>query len=201
MHSWLISILWIATALGLVAGEARPARTLTNLQLAHRSETNARATYEGCAKKAEAEGYLGVAALFRASAIAEGVHAEAHLAVLRKLGPVPRTELQPRPPLSTKENLEQAIRVEALEETSLYPAFIRVAKEEGHKAALQSFTFAKNAEREHKSLYAEALNDLEGWRLHRAFLVCTLCGYTVPKIPLEKCSFCSAAKKSLLEVP
>jgi len=195
-----LAILWIATALGLVAGEVRPARTLANLQLAHRGETNARATYEGCAKKAEVEGYLGVAALFRASAIAEGVHAEAHLAALRKLGAVTRIELKPRPVLSTKENLENAIKEEALEETSLYPAFIRVAREEGHKAALQSFTFAKNAEREHKSLYAEALNDLEGWRLQRAFLVCTLCGYTVPKIALERCSFCAGGKKSLLEV-
>ena len=200
MNKRLISTLWLATALTLSAGEGRPSRTLINLQVAHREESNSRATYQGFAQKAQAEGYRGIAALFRASAIAEGIHAEAHLAVLRKQGIVPVLEFKPRPPLSTRENLQNAIRTERLEETSLYPAFIRVARDEGHKAALQCFTFAKNAEREHNSLYAEALNDLEAWRVQKTFLVCNLCGYTVPKIPLEKCSFCGGAKEALLEV-
>jgi len=200
MKPWVASILAMAMALGMSAEAVTSDRTLGNLQAAYLGEISARATYEGYARKAQAEGFLGVAALFRASALSEGVHAAAHATVIRKMGAVPRTDTKVAGPLSTKENLEQAIKAEGFEEASLYPAFIRVAREEGHKAALQSFTFAKNAEREHSSLFLGALAGLETWRAGKSFLVCTQCGYTLPKISLEKCPFCLGSRGRMVTV-
>ena len=68
--------------------ELRGSKTEKNLQEAFSGESQANRTYLAFAKKAEQEGYLPVAKLFRAAADAETVHAHAHLLQSRILVPV-----------------------------------------------------------------------------------------------------------------
>lgn len=195
-----VTALGIAMALGIAAADAPKGKTLDNLQAAFNGESNAKAKYEGYAKKAVTEGYLGAAALFQAAAKAEGIHAEAHAAVIKKLGAVPKADVKAPAPKSTKENLEDAFKGETYEKDSMYPDFIKVAKAEGNKDALRSFTYAKTAEGEHAKLYSEALKDMGAWKAGKSFWVCTICGYTVPKITFEKCPACFNPKDKYVEV-
>lgn len=200
MKGWIGALVGSVLLLTVAAGADSPQGTLGNLQVACSREASARATYEGYARQADAEGYLGVAALFRASSIAEGVHAESHAAVIRRMGAVPKATGTAASPRSTLENLAEALKGEAFERETLYPAFIKAARAEGNKEALQSFTFAKTAEREHAHLFSEALRDPAAARRSQVFLVCSRCGYTLPRMPLEKCSFCSSPRTRLIEV-
>ena len=62
--------LWMTVPASSSAGDVK-AGTLDNLQAAFNGESNAHAKYLAYSKKAEEEGYLKVAALFRAAAHAE----------------------------------------------------------------------------------------------------------------------------------
>lgn len=59
---------------------------VSNLLAAYESELNAHARYKAYAVKAEAEGMLGAASLFRAAARAEQIHAGNHARVIRHMG-------------------------------------------------------------------------------------------------------------------
>ena len=189
-----------ALTFGLQAKEGSRNRTLDNLQAAHNGESNAKAKYEGYAAKAQTEGYLGAAALFRAAAKAEGVHVDAHATVIRKMGAVPAPKISTPAPGTTKENLADALKGETYEQETMYPAFIKLAKAEGHKEALQSFNNAKTAEGEHARLYAEALRNIEATRPAKSFSVCTVCGYTVTKVTFGNCPSCYNPKDVFVEV-
>lgn len=200
MKKWAVALVGMAIAAGLAAGEAPTNKTLDNLQAAYNGESNAKAKYDGYAKKAEAEGYMGAAALFRAASRAEGIHAEAHAVVIKKLGAVPMADIKAPVPKSTKENLEDALKGETYEKDTMYPDFIEVARGEGNKDALQSFTYAKSAERGHADLYTEALKDIGAWKSAKSFWVCTVCGCTLSKITMEKCPSCFNPKDRFVEV-
>ncbi len=171
--------------------------TLENLATALDGESNAQQRYLAFARKAEQEGYVPVASLFRAAARAEEVHAKAHAAVIRKLGGKVEAKLETPVVGSTKENLAAAIKGETYELNEMYPAFIEAARKDGNKDALRTFNYAKTAEGEHARLYQEALNDLGSWKSgeKRSFHVCLVCGYTTTKIDFEKCPSCRAPKE------
>lgn len=200
MRTCIVAVVCIALAFAVIAAETPKGKTLDNLQAAYNGESNAKAKYEVYAKKADAEGFLGAAALFRAAAKAEGVHADALAGVIKKMGATPKAEIKPPAPKSTKENLEDALKGESYERDTMYPDFIKAAKAEANKDALQIFTYAKTAEAEHAKLYAAAAKDLGAWKAARSFWVCTVCGYTVPKVAFEKCPSCFFPKEKYIEV-
>lgn len=175
-------------------------KTIENLQAAYNGETNARAKYTVFAKKADEEGFAGVASLFRAAAYAESVHAEAHALVIRKLGVDPKKEIKPADVKSTKENLEVAIKGESYERDTMYPDFIKQAKVDGIPDAERTFTLAKTAEAEHANLYGEALRSLDKWKEKKDFFVCSICGYTVTKIDFDACPSCEQPKDKYRKV-
>ena len=61
-------------------------QTLKNLLAAFNGESNASARYAAFAVKADEEGYLKVASLFRAASRAEQIHAANHSASYREIG-------------------------------------------------------------------------------------------------------------------
>jgi rubrerythrin len=189
-----------ALSLGLQAEVVSPGKTLENLQAAHNGESNAKAKYEGYAAKAQTEGYLGAAALFRAAAKAEGIHVNAHATVIKKMGALPAAEIKTPPPGATKANLEDALKGETYEQSTMYPTFIKVAKSEGNKDALQSFTYAITAEGEHARLYADALKNLAATKTAKSFHVCTVCGYTATRVAFANCPSCYNPKDRFVEV-
>lgn len=176
------------------------ATTLANMQTAFNGESNAHAKYLAYAKKADEEGYAGVAALFRAAAAAEGIHAENHAEVIRQLGAKPEMTIKTAEIRTTRENLEDAISGESYEWDVMYPGMLSRARRDRDRAALRSFNFAMTAERDHAKFYRAALADLDNWQTPRSFFVCTVCGETVDKIDFKKCPSCFVKVDEYIEV-
>jgi rubrerythrin len=177
--------------------EVKVGSTLENLQAAFNGESNAHARYVAFAQKADEEGYASVASLFRAAARAEEIHAANHGVVIKKMGGTPTAEIEKPVVKSTKQNLEAAVKGETYERDEMYPAFIKKAKQDGNKDALQTLQFAKTAESEHAKLYAQDLTALETLKgaAKKDYFVCGTCGYTVEKINFAKCPSCFSPKE------
>jgi rubrerythrin len=185
----------LALTLALVAlpsGAAAATKTLDNLQTAFNGESNARARYLAFAERASLEEYGEVASLFRAAAKAEETHAANHAVVIKKLGGVPEAKIETPVVKSTRENLEAAIKGESYERDTMYPEFLKQARAEGNRDAVQTFNYAKTAEAEHAKLYSGSLNNLPKLKGSKAkdYFVCTVCGYTTTQMDFSKCPSC-----------
>lgn len=175
--------------------------TLENLLAAYKGESNANARYLAFAKKADQEGYLKVAVLFRAAAKAEEIHANNHAKVIKKLGGTPNANIEAAKVGTTKENLEAAVKGESYERDSMYPSFIEQANKDNNKSAVRTFTLAMKVEANHAKLYTEALNNLEAWKIGGvAFNVCGECGNTIEKIDFTRCPVCGEPKSRYFKV-
>lgn len=157
-------------------------KTLSNLKDAFAGESQANRKYLAFAKKAEEEGYLQVAKLFKAAAEAETIHAHNHLRAMGGIG-------------STKDNLREAIEGETYEFKSMYPKMIEEAKEEGEDEARRSFVYANKVEEIHAGLYKKYLENIENLKDKGVDLfVCQKCGNTVEGNPPDTCPICGAPK-------
>ena len=164
-------------------------RTKDNLRNAFAGESQANRRYTAFAKKADEEGYPQIAKLFRAAAVAETVHALNHLKILGE-------------PKSTVTNLETAISGETFEFKSMYPEYLKVAKEEKDKEAVWSFDVANKVEQIHANLYGKAHEALKsGQELPKIdYFVCSVCGNTVEIAAPEKCPICGAPRDKFFKV-
>jgi rubrerythrin len=197
MEKFVYSVL--ALMLSLIALPSRAAaasKTLDNLQAGFNGEGNAHLRYLAFAEKADREGYGEVASLFRGAAKAEEVHAANHAAVIKKMGGTAQAKIETPVVKSTKENLEAAIKGESYERDTMYPEFLKQARAEGDRDAVQTFNYAKTAEGEHAKLYSDALNNLPKLKGSKAkdYFVCTVCGYTTSKLDFSKCPSCFTHK-------
>jgi rubrerythrin len=163
--------------------------TMDNLKEAFAGESQANRRYLAFARKADEEGFVQVAKLFRAAAEAETVHAHAHLRALDGVR-------------GTADNLEAAIEGEGFEFQQMYPGFLAEARQEGMKSAEFSFKYALAVEEIHHGLYSRALeavkagSDLPATSLH----VCPVCGYTVDGDVPDRCPVCNVPGKRFFEV-
>ena len=182
------------------AKEGKTGKTLDNLQTAYNGESNANAKYLAYALKAEEEGFHKVARLFRAAASAEEVHLKNHAEVIKGMGSTPMAKIKLPEVKSTRENLEDAIKGETYEQTTMYPEFLAQAKKEKNPAAIQTFTYAQEAEAEHAKLYKKALSGLGAWKKADVyFYVCPICGYTVEGKPdFNYCPVCATPEEDYL---
>lgn len=167
-------------------------QTLQNLQAAFEGESNASVRYGAFAKKAEEEGYLRVATMFRAAARAEQIHAASHAKVIAALGATPQARIAEVAVGTTAENLAAAKQGEEHERDVMYPEFIREAEASGQTGAVRSFRFACAAEAVHADLYGEALSNLEAQRAPAVFYVCPVCGEVTDDSSLKSCPICNA---------
>ena len=163
--------------------------TEKNLKEAFAGESQANRKYLAFAKKAEQEGFKGVANLFKAAAAAETVHAHNHLEVLKGVN-------------SSLENLKEAFSGEHHEFSIMYPEFIAKSKEEKIGAATRSFHWANEVEKIHGNLYQEAINMMEsgGVLAEKDYYVCEKCGYTIADAAPDKCPVCGAKKNEFFKV-
>jgi rubrerythrin len=176
---------------------AAPSQTLTNLQAAYEGESNTRIKYSAFALKAEADGFLRAAALFRAAARAEQVHAAHHARIIVRLGGTPHAATHSFEVKSTSENLEAAKAGEEYERDVMYVEFIKEATAaSGYKDAVRSFTLASIAENVHAQLFGQALANLEAQCVPTTFYVCLVCGeVTDNPEETEHCPICTAPKE------
>ena len=192
----LASVAFVNAAAEKAATEKAKQDTLANLQAAYDGESNASAKYAAFAEKADAEGYKGVAVLFRATSAAEKIHLTEHAKVIKSLGAQPKADIKKPEVKTTKENLEAALAGETYERDTMYPGFIKTAKAEGKTAAVKSFNHAASAEAEHAKLYKEAVDNLDQWKAAgKVFYVCPECGYTAAKLPDVRCPICFTPKE------
>jgi rubrerythrin len=159
------------------------ASTTENLKDAFAGESQAYQKYSAFAKKAEREGFVNIAKLFKTTAEAERIHAEGHLKALDAIA-------------STAENLKGAIEGETYEYTEMYPPMSELANEEGHRAKTM-FRFALGAEKVHAEIYTKALEAVKsGVDLDVTdFYLCPICGYIELGAAPHTCPICGALSK------
>lgn len=190
-----------ATSISTSTVVPKPSKTLDNLQTAFNGESNAKARYLAFAEKAESEGYGKAASLFRAAAKAEEIHANNHAEVIRKLGASPLADVKTPEVKSTADNLQAAIKGESYERDTMYPDFLKQARDDGNKDAVRTFNLAKEAEAEHAKLYTEASSNLAAWKTAaQPFYVCPNCGYTTGTLDFAKCPIDFTSKEKFLAV-
>ncbi len=175
--------------------------TLDDLQAAYHGESNAHAKYLIYAKKADEEGYRKVAALFRAAAKSEEIHASTHAKVIRQMGAMPRKNIMAPYMGTTEQNLRGALMGETQEANVMYPQFIARAEKEKNKAAVRTFTFSKEVAAHMVKLLTQARDALDTWRAGgEAFYICGECGTTVEKVDFTKCPVCGEPKSRYSKV-
>jgi rubrerythrin len=156
-------------------------KTQKSLAYAFAAESKASIRNDAFARKAEAEGFAGIARLFRAVSEAESVHARRYLLLMRgKVG-------------STEENLQTAFQSEIKANVEEYPNLIKEAAEEREEAALKAFSHARDVEDRHAELYKKAMNDMLAER-ETVYYVCQVCGYVAEDEAPQNCPVCGAVK-------
>ena len=162
--------------------------TKEDLKEAFAGESQANQKYRAFARKAEADGFRNVAALFRTAAEAERIHAEAHLDAMDGIK-------------STADNLKEAVNGETYEYTEMYPPMLAGAQADGHKAK-RMFAFALKAEAVHAGLYLQALEAVaRGQDLETGeFYLCPVCGHIEFGKRPQACPICGLKGEKYVQV-
>ena len=164
-------------------------RAIENLKDAFAGESQANRRYLAFAEKAEKEGLMQAAKLFRAAAEAETIHALNHL---RTMGEIK----------STIENLDAAVSGETFEFKEMYPKYLSIAKQEENDQAAWSFDVANKVEQVHAGLFSKAVEALRSNKelTKIDYYVCSVCGNTVEGMAPEKCPICGAPKTKFFKI-
>jgi len=165
--------------------------TKVNLLKAFAGESQARNKYEYFAKVAQKEGYRDIADHFQRAADNEKTHAKLELSLYNRMQSKTENNFG-----NTLENLNIAMAGENYENTTMYPDFAKIAKEDGENEAARLFKAIGKVEVEHEKMYKmlierlesgkefESDNDQESW-------ICEKCGHVHygKKAPV-KCPAC-----------
>ena len=168
-----------------------PNLTLVNLLKAFAGESQARNKYEYFAKVAQKEGYRDIAEHFQRAANNEKQHAKMELALHNRMVTESEDNFG-----DTKENLQAAIDGESYENTTMYPDFAAIAKEEGYKEAARLFSGIGKIEVEHEKMYKMLLERLEAdaefvSEDEEEAWICEVCGHVhYGKKALKSCPVC-----------
>lgn len=170
-------------------------RTEQNLLKAFAGESQAKNRYEFAAKVAKEEGFEQISAIFLETALQEQQHAKRFFGYLEG-GMVEITAAYPAGKTSTtSDNLQAAADGEHEEWTDLYPAFAKVAEEEGFKEIATCFKAISAAEKVHEERYRKLLENVMGNKVfergEKVFWYCRKCGYVhFGTKPLKNCPAC-----------
>jgi len=192
----------VETTGALSEAEAKD-KTAANLQDAFNGESNATARYAAFTKKAAEEGYKEIALLFKAASLAEKIHASNHKAVLEEMGVAVKPAVLDVKVLSTKENLEAAIKGETYEATTMYPNFLKEANAAGNQLALISLNYAYKTEKKHKVFYEQALvalNTNTSNTLATTYFVCPTCGNTYETTAPKRCGISMTSGEKFITI-
>jgi rubrerythrin len=162
-------VVWITVvvAVQLVVGSRQAARAdegqaAVAMRIALQREASAREAYLAYAATAEAEHCAQAAALFRALAAAESVHANNFTIAMEHMGITPVIAPEPVTVGTTADNLQAAIEAEEFERRVASPKFMEYAAEECLYDALAALRYARDAATSHVVRLSLALAKLEG---------------------------------------
>jgi rubrerythrin len=136
-------------------------QTEKNLLKAFAGESQARNRYTFFAKAARNEGYQKIALFFEETARNEEEHSKLFFKQLEG-GSVEITASYPAGIISnTLDNLKEAEMGEEEEWKVLYPAFAKVAKEEGYIKPASLFTLISEVENQHRDRFAKLWEEVK----------------------------------------
>ncbi|MBK9703824.1 MAG: rubrerythrin [Betaproteobacteria bacterium] len=203
---------WLAA---MVAGGSAPAagealtQTVAALRYAFQRETDAHRRYLEFAAIAQRESYQGIAYMFAAFAVSEGVHARNFRNLLLRLGGSTVAAPTPIETRSTKENLIAAVDDEIDSIDRLYPGTLERIRPEGDAEAAVLVTFAWESERQHRDLirkirrYSPLLFEQVAKTIDAKtgrYFVCDHCGSTTNQLPSPSCIVCGSAAQRIRPV-
>ncbi len=156
-------------------------QTEKNLLIAFAGESQARNRYTYFAGVARKEGLIQISDIFEETANQEKEHAKRFFKFLEG-GDVRITETYPAGKIGTSfENLRAAAAGEEYEWTEMYPAFAKVAREEGFDEVAAALDAISIAEKQHGKRYKELADNLEAGRVFKrngkVVWRCRNCGY------------------------
>jgi len=191
MKRALFVIALLSIALGTIAATTPLPREIRDLlQRSLVREREAVARYELFARRADEEGFRGVAVLFRAQAQAERTHAERFTSLLREHDvAIPAEEAFTPDAGSTRDNLATAAAAERAERDGAYREAVEACNLHGRADIAKVFDQTRDSEVEHANLCTTAARDLESMREPKMFYVCGKCGYTTD-VKLRFCPAC-----------
>lgn len=173
----------------------RGTRTEKNILTAFAGESQARNRYSFFASVAKKEGFVQIAAVFEETANQESQHAK-RLFKLLEGGEVEITAAFPAGTIgSTLENLLASAGGENHEQTSMYPEFAKIAREEGLTAIAVIFDAIAVAERFHEKRFMALAKNIESGTVFKKSKAvtwrCRNCGYVfVGEAAPNKCPAC-----------
>ena len=156
-------------------------QTEQNLLIAFAGESQARNRYTYFAGAAKKEGLVQIAAIFEETANQEKEHAKRFFKFLEG-GDVQITQTFPAGKISsTLDNLRDAAAGEEHEWTEMYPAFAKIAREEGFIDVAEAFDAISIAEKQHGKRYQDLADNLEAGKVFKrdgkVVWRCRNCGY------------------------
>ncbi|MEA3223779.1 MAG: rubrerythrin family protein [Thermodesulfobacteriota bacterium] len=154
------------------------------LHQAYTGEAKAALRLKLFADKAEREGYPQIAKLFRVISFSEELHGTRALRMLKEIK-------------DTQTNLSSSFESETKVAGVAYGKFIKLAEEEGNKAASMYFSQSRDVEEVHAKLYKEAMDHMLEEK-ETTYYVCEICGYVSDGILLEECPVCGAKKEKFV---
>ena len=173
-------------------------KTAENLMKAFAGESQAKNRYTFYAKEAAKEGFEQIAEIFRETADNEEMHAKLYFRhLVENLGKdaVEIHAMYPAALGKTVENLQSAAEGEHEEWTDLYPAFGKIAEEEGFPQIAKTFYNIAKVEEKHEARYNKLLANVKNGKVFKkeakVFWKCRRCGNIVesPVAP-GKCPVC-----------
>lgn len=164
-----------------MAKSIKGTQTEKNLLAAFAGESQARNRYTYFAGIARKEGLVQIADIFEETANQEKEHAKRFFKFLEG-GDLQITETYPAGILGTTlENLRSAAAGEEHEWTEMYPAFAKIAREEGFTEVAIAFESISIAEKQHGKRYSDLADNLEAGRVFKrngkVVWRCRNCGY------------------------
>lgn len=173
-------------------------QTIEILKKAYVREIYAHLAYTEFSQKALEEDYPNIAYLFKSFAVAEGIHGRNFGNALISLGDQPSSPEEKIEILTTRKNLDQAIKLELREINIYYPEHIMRIKEEEHWNSITAIAHALASEKQHENLlqkmkkgtgifWSMLKQKIEGQDV--TFFICKVCGSTLTKNP-DICPIC-----------
>lgn len=169
---------------GITPESLKGSKTEQNLHTALSGESQAYLRYKWFEKKAEADGYVEIADIFRETAGNEMEHAEIWFRYLGGWS-------------STEKNLEAAAGGEHFEWSTMYAEFEATAREEGYDVIADLFAKVAAIEKMHENRYNQYLNDVKNGVCFTSDStetkwICLNCGHVeTGKEPPKICPVCS----------
>lgn len=178
-----------------------PKTSVDNLQAAYAADVDANAQFAAYAVKADAEGYKGVATLFRALVKQQDFRAVKHAAILKKAGAkLVAAKAAAVEAKTTKENLDAALQSLTKQRDVTYPAYAKQAEAEKNASAIMNFKGGAVVTGDAVKLVEQVVKDLDAWKAAKTLMVCEVCAEIISDPAVAKCPICAAPKERFVTV-